>query len=292
MGKDCCTGYTCQWFLVGLCSFYYFPWYCVVCVVFQFQDKFTHRRCRRSVSSLRLDVWTVVFFFSCSTFTNHEEFDIKSSVLIAIPKPGKPKGPPNNLRPITLLNTLRKVLSLITLDRIRPSIEKYLLHSQSGFRPERSTSDVVWTHRWLAAKTVTENINIKITGIDMSAAFDTIDRDILLQILKNIVEEDELRLIQILLRNTHINTRINNADINAPFTSNVGTPQGDGLSPVLFTIYLEHALKEVRIVIGEPKSPLEEKIPREIAYADDVDFVGLEYIVIVAVQRTLHRYNL
>ena len=118
----------------------------------------------------------------------------------------------------------------------------------------------------------------------MSAAFDTIDRDILLQILKNIVEEDELRLIQFLLSNTHINTRINNADINAPFTSNVGTPQVDGLSPVLFTIYIEHALKEVRTVIGEPKSPLEEKIPREIAYADDVDFVGLECIDIDAVQ--------
>ena len=45
-----------------------------------------------------------------------------------------------------------------------------------------------------------------------------------------------------------------NADINAPFTSNVGTPQGDGLSPVLFTIYLEHALKEVLTVLGRPKS--------------------------------------
>ena len=61
---------------------------------------------------------------------------------------------------------------------------------------------------------------------------------------------------------------------------------------MLFIIYLEHALKEVRTVIGEPKSPLEEKIPREIAYADDVDFVGLEHIDIDAVQGTLHRYNL
>ena len=61
---------------------------------------------------------------------------------------------------------------------------------------------------------------------------------------------------------------------------------------MLFTIYLEHALKEVRTVIGKPKSPLEEKIPREIAYADDVDFECLEYIHINAVQRTIHIYNL
>ena len=70
-----------------------------------------------------------------STFTNHEELDINSGVLIAIPKPGKPKGPPNNLRPITLLNTLRKVLSLITLDRIRPSIEKHLSHIKAASGP-------------------------------------------------------------------------------------------------------------------------------------------------------------
>ena len=61
---------------------------------------------------------------------------------------------------------------------------------------------------------------------------------------------------------------------------------------MFFTIYLEHALKEVRTVIGKPKSPLEEKIPRKIVYTDDVDFVGLEYIDIDAVKRTVHRYNL
>ena len=69
-------------------------------------------------------------------------------------------------------------------------------------------------------------------------------------------------------------------------------PRATDLAPCSLPLYLEHALKEVSTVIGEPKSPLQEKIPREIAYADDVDFVGLEYIDIDAVQRTLHRYNL
>ena len=60
---------------------------------------------------------------------------------------------------------------------------------------------------------------------------------------------------------------------------------------MLFTIYLEHALKEVRSY-RRAQVTIEEKISREIAYADDVDFVGLEYIDIDAVQRTLHRYIL
>ena len=71
-------------------------------------------------------------------------------------------------------------------------------------------------------------------------------------------------------------------------------PRATDLAPCSLPLYLEHALKEVRTVIGEPKSPLEEKIPGEISYADDVDFVGLEYIDIDAVQRTFHiiLYNL
>ena len=79
----------------------------------------------------------------------------------------------------------------------------------------------------------------------MSAALDMINRHHLLDIVKSIVDEDEHRLIQFLLSGTVIDTRINGTTTSKPFTSNVGTPQGDSLSPVLFTMYLEHALKEV-----------------------------------------------
>ncbi|GFR98825.1 endonuclease-reverse transcriptase [Elysia marginata] len=80
-----------------------------------------------------------------TTFNKHEKIDINGGVLIAIQKPGKKKGPPNNLRPITLLNSLRKALSVITLNRIRPDVERYLSNTQSRFRPNRSTADVVWS---------------------------------------------------------------------------------------------------------------------------------------------------
>ena len=51
-------------------------------------------------------------------FEEHESLKINSGELIVLQKPGKPKGPPKNLRPIALLNTTRKALSIITLHRI------------------------------------------------------------------------------------------------------------------------------------------------------------------------------
>ena len=55
-----------------------------------------------------------------------------------------------------------------------------------------------------------------------------------------------------------------------PFLANVGTPQGDSLSPVLFIVYLETALRKIREI-----NRIEEGLPTEKAYADDVDFISM-----------------
>ena len=43
------------------------------------------------------------------------------------------------------------------------------------------------------------------------------------------------------------------------------------------SIYLEHALKEVRPTLPRPTTSFEEETPNEVAYADDVDFIGQNY---------------
>ena len=48
----------------------------------------------------------------------------------------------------------------------------------------------------------------------------------------------------------------------------LGTPQGDSLSPILFIIYLEAALKDLR-----PKLPHTQRLTKELIYADDVDLI-------------------
>lgn len=110
-------------------------------------------------------------------FEEGEQLELGRGTLIVLPKPGKPVGLLSSLRPIVLLTTLRKALSLITLQRIRPNIEQILSKSQSGFRQFRSTSDAVWAHKWMIARIMRARDEIiYILGIDMSRAFDTIDR--------------------------------------------------------------------------------------------------------------------
>ncbi len=105
------------------------------------------------------------------------------------------KGPVKNLRPIILLPVLRKIMSKITLARAENDIGKYLSSSQSAYRKNRSTTDIVWAFRWILAKVQTYNITIYVTGIDMSAAFDTIHRNKMIEIAEQFLKEDEVRIL-------------------------------------------------------------------------------------------------
>ena len=190
--------------------------------------------------------------------------------LVPLQKPGKPKCPPSNLRPIVLLTALRKVLSIIALNRIRHAVNTFLSPNQSGFRSGRSTADVVWSYRWIAARCQRVKESFGVLGIDMSKAFDTISRHRLLTILASFLENDEVTNISYLLRNTSLEVRLPGGK-SEQFQTNRGTPQGDSLSPVLFVIYLEAVLREVRqIICARPDLGL----PTGTEYADDVDFLS------------------
>ncbi len=52
------------------------------------------------------------------------------------------------------------------------------------------------------------------------------------------LREDDRRFICVILSNTSHQVQFNNV-LTEPFSSNAGSPKGDGLSPLLFAIYLE-----------------------------------------------------
>ncbi|XP_029654866.1 uncharacterized protein LOC115228424 [Octopus sinensis] len=72
-------------------------------------------------------------------------------------------------------------------------------------------------------------------------------------------------MIAVLLSNTEVTVQIGSTS-SRNFSTTVGTAQGDFLSPLLFVIYLEAALRDLRLFYNGQIT--------EIVYADDVDFVS------------------
>eukprot|EP00117_Sycon_ciliatum_P012406 scpid43739/ scgid1192/ LINE-1 reverse transcriptase homolog len=172
---------------------------------------------------------------------------IGAGVLIPLQKPGKPKGPCSSLRPIVLLNSVRKILSSITLRRIQHQVEQYLPSSQSAYRPGRSTSDIVFTLRILSSLVENKQWSFNKLGIDLSKAFDTPHRNSLLESILTAAPgvPDARAMVSTLLVDTTLSVRVCGQTADA-FQSGIGTPQGDCLSPVLFTCYFEHVLQQLR----------------------------------------------
>ena len=114
-------------------------------------------------------------------------------------------------------------------------------------------------------------------GIDMSSAFDTIRRTSILELLvKCGCDDDEIRLVRLLLSNTKLRVNVNGT-MSMEFQSFLGAFQGDCLSGCLFTLVLAGALCDLRaqlvVEIDRPNPPITELgFPLDTEYADDVDF--------------------
>ena len=65
-------------------------------------------------------------------------------------------------------------MSIKTLNRIQEKVEQCLSASQAAYRPKWSTGDIVWAHRFIIGKVqLHQDLEVYITEIDMSSAFDT-----------------------------------------------------------------------------------------------------------------------
>ena len=111
--------------------------------------------------------------------------------------------------------------------------------------------------------------------IDMSKAFDTVDRKKLIDILrKRGIEEENVTIIKRLLSQPTLRAK-NGKTIGEPFNTKRGVPQGDRLSPRLFTLYLDEALREIDREFEQKHQ--KDKIPR--------------YTIIIMLKETRRRYT-
>lgn len=161
----------------------------------------------------------------------------KKSVIIPFSKTATPEHP-SDLRPISILPTVSKILEKIVLKQIVNHVNKHILPStQSGFRPGHSTST--------ALLKITNDIthamdNSKVTFlilIDFSKAFDTIHHELLLSKLHFYGFSNGI----IQWFRSYLSARTQVVQLHGQFSDEreilKGVPQGSILGPLLFTIY-------------------------------------------------------
>ena len=74
--------------------------------------------------------------------------ELKEGILIPLQKPGKEKGKVESLRPVILVNIIRKVLAIIMMKRIIDRIDAHIPISQVAYRAGRGTTEHVFTQNF------------------------------------------------------------------------------------------------------------------------------------------------
>ena len=218
--------------------------------------------------------------------------------IMPILKPNKNRVIPESYRPVILLSAWRKLLSLIVLRRIDDQLEQIINRSQHAYSKNKSSGDVILTHKLLFAASVEKDFNPSLVGVDMSNAFDTVRRKLLLDLLNDVISPGNLKVIEILLTNTTLAVKFN-TNLGNSFPTTRGVPQGDSLSPKLFNFYVNSALTRIDNImkpIDHNYSFRQHQLPLHIEYADDIDFIITDdkdpKHLINVVKSTFAEYNL
>ena len=162
--------------------------------------------------------------------TGNIQKEVTYGILKPLQKPNKAKGPP--VKSETYYPTFlpkQDPCSIYTQQNQRET-EGRNTTIQVAYRPNRSTT--------------ARNESDHLIMLGKSKGFGRINRNQLIEDLRNAIETDELHIISTLL-NVSLSVRCENT-LSKVFETNTGGPQGDCASALHFTYYLGKTLKPVR----------------------------------------------
>lgn len=142
---------------------------------------------------------------------------------INIPKPD------GGTRPLGIASQKDKVVQAAILNQLEPVLENIFKDCSFGGRPKKNCH-----HALKVIKTRWQNVTW-IINIDIQKYFDTINHAILLELLLEFCDQATIELIRKFLKCGYIDIYTNPEKLEE---SEIGTPQGSLISPILSNLYL------------------------------------------------------
>lgn len=165
----------------------------------------------------------------------------KTAKVIPIFKTGL-KSIKNNYRPISLLNSVSKVIERLVKSQLIVYLEKENIISshQFGFRSNKNTSDALFELSRCITSNIASKKRVLITFLDLAKAFDSVDRGKLLAKLQYIgIKNKEYEWFSSYLQCRKQRVCINNTNSDS-MEVDYGVIQGSTLGPLLFLVYINN----------------------------------------------------
>ena len=153
----------------------------------------------------------------------------KDSTLVPLHKK-KDRKECTNYRGISLLSVPGKVLALVLLERLQAVIDPQLSETQCGFQKGRGTIDQIWVTRQVLEKAVEYKVPVHLCFVDLSKAYDSVNRTAMLAVLRSYgVPQQLVEIIQDLYTGTQCQVRTEDGESQV-FEVKTGVRQGCLLS--------------------------------------------------------------
>ena len=147
-----------------------------------------------------------------------------------------------NYRPVSNLPVISKLLEKVVLNQLNDYLEINSLHCpvQSGYRPLHSCETLLVRMTDDILKDMEQGCVVTLVLLDLSAAFDTIDHDILIKkLLEDFgIQGSALRWFEDYLRGRSFCVKVDGG-FSEFLCLLFGVPQGSLLGPVLFILYIK-----------------------------------------------------
>ena len=152
----------------------------------------------------------------------------------------------DNHRGISLLSIAGKILARVLLNRLNEHLERSRLLPESlcGFRKNRGTIDMIFTARQLQEKCQEQNVDLYMTFVDLTKAFDTVSREGLWKIMAKFGCPAKFIAMVRQFHDGMLARVQNDGQFSDPFPVTNGVKQGCVLASTLFSMMFSAMLTD------------------------------------------------